>query len=111
MSNFVSDVIDGTALLTDIDDQIDDWHVNAELQGVELHDHLGMTWDEYRLWVEQPLSLRFIVRAHQEQRPLNTVLMSSQDLALAARTEEAAAAHKVRLWLIERGRLTSDSGE
>lgn len=33
------------------DDLVDDWH-NSPDDGVSLHEFLGMTWDQYKRWVE-----------------------------------------------------------
>lgn len=35
-----------------IDDRIDDWHENRSAAGVSLPDHLGVTYDVYKIWVE-----------------------------------------------------------
>ena len=37
--------------MTDLDDLIEEWH-NTEGDGIPLHEFLGMTWDEYKRWVE-----------------------------------------------------------
>lgn len=39
--------------LNQIDDAVDAWHDGAG-QGQELHEYLGMTWDEYSLWAQDP---------------------------------------------------------
>lgn len=36
----------------EINDRVDYWHDNPELN-VPLHEYLGMTWNEYKAWVEQ----------------------------------------------------------
>ena len=60
---YIDAVLDGSALFTDIDDYIDRWH---EHPGAEsLHEYLGLTWDEYALWVEEPRSLRLIIAAKE----------------------------------------------
>lgn len=58
-SNFVDDVLAGHALATEIDEYISRWHAAADdapSAQMELHDFLGMTWDEYGLWGEHPES-------------------------------------------------------
>ena len=39
--------------LSALDDAIDVWH-NSENIKVPLHEHLGMTWEEYKLFAEKP---------------------------------------------------------
>ena len=51
----------------DIDDFVDRWHEGKS--GVELHDFLGMTWDEYARWVADPDLLPSIVAAHRRDPP------------------------------------------
>lgn len=36
-----------------MNDMIDAWHDGAG-DGLELHEYLGMTWEEYAAWVEAP---------------------------------------------------------
>ncbi len=40
------------------------WH-QAEADLPPLHEWLGMTWEEYSLWVEKPVFLRAILMARQ----------------------------------------------
>lgn len=35
----------------EVENAIDAWHDGAG-PGLELHEYLGWTWDEYKLWVE-----------------------------------------------------------
>ncbi len=36
--------------MSELEDRIDEWH-DSPGEGRELHEHLGMTWDEYKRWV------------------------------------------------------------
>lgn len=40
----------------DLDDLVDLWH-NSPDDGVPLHEFLGMTWDEYKAWTENPATV------------------------------------------------------
>jgi hypothetical protein len=109
---FVDRALSGEASLDDIDDYVDTWHDDAA-EKRELHDYLGLTRDEYGLWVEQPSSLRFILfsRRHDEDLPevldrfaADEALAGEPVAARAASREEAQA---VRSWLVETGRLES----
>ena len=50
--SFIDAVLAGDAVPADIDDFIDAWH--ASLEDIGLAEFLGMTDEEYALWVEQP---------------------------------------------------------
>lgn len=40
------------AFENDIDDYIEEWHNDNASFNMTLHEHLGMTWEEYGAWVE-----------------------------------------------------------
>lgn len=101
-------LLSGEALREDIDDFVADWHEAPESSAggqQSLADFLGMTWDEYRLWVEHPESLRFIAAAHNAKQPVATVLSTLDRTGVAARTSEQGEAHKLLHWLIDHGRV------
>jgi hypothetical protein len=50
---FTDGLVDGTYKASDLDALVDRWHAGGG-RGKPLHDFLGLTWDEYRLWVERP---------------------------------------------------------
>jgi hypothetical protein len=61
-STFLDACLAGAALLADVDDRVDRWHdAYGAPNGpqIPLREYLGLTSDEYALWVEQPGSLRF----------------------------------------------------
>jgi hypothetical protein len=49
---FLERCIFGNARLEDIDDEVDLWHTGVS--PLELHEFLGMTWEEYCRWVQHP---------------------------------------------------------
>lgn len=105
---FMDLLLSGEALQEDIDDFVASWHdapENSAAARQSLEDFLGMTWDEYRLWVEHPESLRFIAAAHKAKQPVATVLRTLDRTGVAARTSEQGEAHKLLDWLIARGRV------
>jgi len=61
MTNFIDACIAGTALFEDIDDFVDKWHGSKE--DGELHEFLGMSVDEYNLWMVDASALQTIVDA------------------------------------------------
>lgn len=101
-------LLSGEVLQEDIDDFVAQWHEAPQDSAVarqSLEDFLGMTWDEYRLWVEHPESLRFIAAARKAKQPVATVLSTLDRVGVAARTSEQGEAHKLLRWLIEHGRV------
>jgi hypothetical protein len=98
----------GEALMQDIDDFIDTWHDapdGSAVSEMSLAQYLGMTEDEYRLWVELPSSLRFIAAAHREKQPVEVLLASRDKLGLAARAGDRSEADRLVEWLSKRGRI------
>ena len=49
----------------DIDDFVKEWHESKS--ELSIHEFLGMTEDEYKLWVEQPEILEAILTARQKK--------------------------------------------
>lgn len=58
--SFVDDYINGYAFSEDIHTHIDKWHEDENIRE-ELHEYLGMTWEEYVEWVNNPSDLRSIL--------------------------------------------------
>ena len=52
-----------------VDDMVDVWHTTET--GVELHEWLGMTWDEYAAWARHPSNLPADWHQRAKGRPLN----------------------------------------
>ena len=90
--------------LTRIDDEIDAWH-EADT-AVSLHEWLGLTSDEYQLYVEKPASIRIILAARHQNRSLKELLAAKDSTLLkAARGASAAEVTELRKWLKATGRL------
>lgn len=103
--SFIAKCIEGEALLSDIDDYIDEWHDIAP-QNETLHDFLGMTWEEYSLWLADPDVLPYIVTAHRGNVSLEELLEEHYySLPLAARAGNAITSKNIMQWLKEHGKL------
>ena len=100
---FIDAVLAGEAFWTDIDEWVRRWHA-GEGTG-ELPEFLGMSGDEYAVWVEKPTALRAILAAHEYGKPFQRVIADSHEYALAARGLTADDLNAVREWLQETGRL------
>ena len=90
--------------LTRIDDEIDAWH-EADTT-ISLHEWLGLTSDEYQLYVEKPDAIRIILAARHHNRPLKELLAAKDSTSLiAARGASPAEVTELRKWLKTTGRL------
>ena len=67
-SSFIDLCLQGRAAPSEIDDYIESWHHSKEDVGVDTF--LGMTSDEYALFVRDPDALASIIAARREKRPL-----------------------------------------
>ncbi len=63
---YIEAVLNNKALLLDIDDYVERWHNNeAPKKYVELRDYLGMTKEDYALWVMHPNKLIDIIEKYK----------------------------------------------
>ncbi len=104
MSNtFVEQVLLGDALWTEIDDWVERWHSGSGDRS--LQDFLGMTWQEYALWVEQPSTLRVILAARELGSDVEDLIKAPDEFAVAARSLSLDERNTVWQWLKRTGRL------
>jgi hypothetical protein len=101
---FLSKCLDGEACVSEIDDYIDAWHDGEGTRS--LPEFLGLTDEEYAIWVEQPEALRYILFAHKYRVPLAEALQNRHaEFIAAARTADHHDADVVLEWLRSSGRL------
>lgn len=100
---FLYQCLEGEVDLEDIDDFIDDWHDSDSED--ELYEFLGLSRDEYALYVEKPTALPYIVMSHRFGTTIEKALEFQEGFALAARAKDADEAHKVLKWLKRTGRI------
>ena len=92
----------GNAQPEDIDDYIDTWH--AKTQTNEIYEFLGMSRQEYSLWVQDPDALPLIALSRREQRPLEDILQSTLlEMPIAARSADVAKVKRLKKWLENKG--------
>ncbi len=103
-TTFMDALLSGEALVQDVDDWIDVWHDGPD-HGVELHEFLGMSWEEYRLFVERPESLRFTLAARKTNQPVADILAGVRTAGAAARSDPGGQAEELLAWLLETGRV------
>ena len=100
MSNFIQDCISGDALLSEIDDYIDNWHEGDS--DLPLHEFLGMSLDEYSAFVAESDVLPLVITAHREN--LDFKEFAAEELsAMAARSDDRSKAELLKTWLKQRG--------
>jgi hypothetical protein len=97
--NFMQLALQGYALPDDIDDFVDDWHDGASND--EIYEFLGMTLEEYTLWVSNPDSLPIIITARHRHIPLvNAVNDNIVEVErIAARADQSWKIARLRSWI------------
>lgn len=95
--NFVDLCLDGDVLEDEIETFVEKWHEDENCTQ-ELHEYLGMSWDEYSLWATKPSILPFILAARKKGTSIDTEI-NQKRMALAARAESAREAEKLEAWL------------
>ena len=103
-SNFINDVIQADALLDEIDDYIEMWHESDTTDSI--FEFLGMTEDEYFLWLENDFYLKYIVTAHQKNISIDDLLKQEYSTKLAARASSPEEAKAIYNWLLEKGLIS-----
>src|SRR5262245_55054485 len=92
--------------LREIEDDVKRWHESDSK--ASLHAWLGMTHAEYRLWLERPAVLAYIVQARKYAIPLAQHLASLESSRsaprVAARAQRKEVGNLVK-WLKSTGRL------
>lgn len=102
--NFVELCLKGDVLEEEIDQFVEDWHEGRQGAGIELHEHLGMSWEEYQLWSTTPSVLPLVLTARKFGTTLEEQLAQDK-FAIAARASSVAEATKVEVWLRSIGKI------
>ena len=94
----------GNALAQEIDDYIDLWHSYAPTsEGRPLHEFLGLSEQEYNLWIQDSSALEYILLSRREQRPLKEIIQECTDAAdhmhIAARAADPCMIKAFKRWL------------
>ncbi len=98
--DFLSLALAGKVMMDEIDDFVSDWHAGESDK--ELHEYLGMTWDEYALWVASADVLPLIITSRKLNRPLDEVTRDNLQVRLAARSDDPAKVKLIQRWLNKR---------
>lgn len=101
--SFIEKVLAGDALDTEIDDYVEQWHQNGG--DLSLAEFLGLTDEEYALWVEQPESLRSILFRRKHDLNLSDQENWQEAHRVAARSQRNGDADELLQWLKRTGRF------
>jgi hypothetical protein len=99
MSNFISDCLSGVALITDIESVVEYWHNDKLGNNFSLRETLGMSKDEYVLWMKDPDNINFIVHARQRNIPVEDAIEEFFTLPMAARGSNKEEIEAIVNWL------------
>lgn len=100
--SFIQKCLRGEALYSDIDDYVQEWHENET--GIDMHEFLGMTENEYYSWVENADVLKWIIYSHKNNKAFENVC--SEDIVdIAARGTDTAELESIIAWLKKTGRI------
>jgi hypothetical protein len=99
---FVELCLSGEVAMEQIDDFVDDWH--AKPSDRSLSEFLGMTEQEYSLWVQDPDVLPYVIRARRERRSFESVVRDELDGRVAAHSDHTLALERLRRWLQQPGK-------
>ena len=95
---FVDMALRGDVLMEEIDDFVDAWHGGGT--GKKLHEFLGMTREEYSLWLTYPGALGLILAGRKMGRRLEDVANDNlQTMRIAARGEFTSKLRTLQRWL------------
>ena len=105
MSNeltFIEGVLSGDYLINEIDDFVDEWHDSDGDKS--LSEFLGMTEEEYKLWVTKgDSSLKAIIFSRVNQISLDSFFQNPSDITWAARAN-GHSSNEIASWLLKRER-------
>lgn len=96
--NFIKLCLNGDVLTDEIDDLVQDWHDGKAGEDQELHEFLGMTWQEYSVWATNPSMLPYILSARKNGVSFEEEI-SRDRFSLAARASSPLEARRVMEWL------------
>ncbi|MBS4193155.1 hypothetical protein KHA94_23930 [Bacillus sp. FJAT-49705] len=89
--------------IEDIEDYIEAWH-NSD-SDEEIYEYLGMTMEEYFIFVEDDSMLKTIFYAREVNITITDFLRNNTEQMLAARSATPEEAATVKEWLARTGRL------
>jgi hypothetical protein len=91
--------VSGRVLPDEIEDFVEAWH--ASDQDEQIYDYLGMTFEEYSLWVSDPELINLILSARHADKPLIEAVNDNlrYQERIAARADEARKLAILERWI------------
>ena len=101
-NTFMKLALNGDILPEEIDEFVTMWHQSQSED--EIHDFLGLTFEEYSLWVSSPSMISLIVSARRNRRPISEAVNDNveQFNRIAARSDKPENIAVLRRWLENR---------
>jgi hypothetical protein len=94
---------DGQVTAEQIDDFIEAWHESDDSEQRPLAEYLGMTDEEYSVWLASRRALPMLVAARQNSRPvIEVVRQHLADLQRAGLRADETAIYVLSHWLAKR---------
>jgi hypothetical protein len=106
MSSFIDLALSGNALVEEINDYVDRWH-DSTTPVPPLDVYLGMTPEEYVLWVESTANLPYIIAARRAGTSVAEFNSHHTEFKLAARAEKSDRVRNIATWLARRNAGTT----
>ena len=105
-ANFMGLALNGRVVSDEIDDFVAAWHASDDPQ--PLHEFLGMSWEEYQLWVSDPAYLNIILAARHNGEDLRHAVQAVNDHfrspdRIAARSTNPERVRQLEQWLAKNG--------
>jgi len=98
-SSFMTLTLRGEVLSDEIDDFVEAWHTSDSSK--EIHEFLGMTFEEYSLWASDPDTIDVILSARHHGVPLRDAVNDNIRVQerIAARADEAGKLATLSRWI------------
>ncbi|WP_155591868.1 hypothetical protein [Lysinibacillus cavernae] len=104
-NKFIDACLTGDVLLEDIEDYIDEWHESDSDE--EIYEFLGMSLEEYGLYVENDYILKTIIHCREKNIPIHEFINQSSAEKLVARSSSPEESTAIKEWLRRKNKLNS----
>src|ERR1700678_751290 len=102
--SFIQKCLRGEAMIDEIDNYVEKWHLSAE--NIDIHTFLGMTSEEYELWLRDPDTLAYIITSRRDEIPLSQIVNDNyEQIRLAARSADSLKVKRLKSWLHQQGKM------
>jgi hypothetical protein len=100
---FLEKYLSGEVSAEDIDDYVDAWH--AAPREEPIYEFLGLSREEYSLWLREPDALPYIAVARRAKKPLPKVIASRlREMSSDGRSCDLTKMQRLQQWLAQHGK-------